>query len=126
MNSPLTVDRILTSDGKTPQRAQFATAEHRANAQVLCDRVNALLDELGIPAVEVNDGFRDQSVTYGAPLSAHKQGQAVDLKDHGFAISNRVTQELRDKHKLRREDNDSTPTWCHLDTRGPPYKVFKP
>ncbi len=125
MNSLLTVDRILTSDGKTPARAAHATAEHRANAQDLCNRVNALLDELGIDSVDVSDGFRDQSVTYGAPLSAHKQGQAVDLKDHGKVLSTKVTLPLLQKHGLRREDNDSTPTWCHLDTRQP-SKVFKP
>ncbi len=125
MKAPLTTDRILNSDGKHAARAAKATPEHRANANLLCQRVNALLTELGVDEVEVNDGFRDSSVTYGAAKSAHKEAKAVDLKDKAKALSSKITKELLQKHKLRREDNDDTPTWCHLDTRQP-YGIFKP
>lgn len=122
----LTAYRILTSDGKTPQRAEHATPQHKQNASVLCERANALLAELMVLSVNVNDGFRDASVSYGAAHSAHKEGQAVDLKDSNQALSKRITRELLLKHKLRREDNDYTKTWCHLDIRQPWGSIFKP
>lgn len=93
---------------------------------MLCERVNGLLDEIGVLFVEVNDGYRDASVNYGAKKSAHKEGKAVDLKDHDKALSRRITRDLLLKHKLRREDNDFSPTWCHLDTREPYGSIFKP
>ncbi len=92
---------------------------------MLCERVNALLTELGVHLVEVNDGYRDSAVKYGALKSAHKEGKAVDLKDHEHVLSGRITMALLEKHKLRREDDDYTPSWTHLDTRQP-YGIFRP
>lgn len=87
--------------------------------------MNNLLTELGVSCVEVNDGYRDALVTYGAPKSAHKEGKAVDLKDHDHELSRKITNDLLNKHKLRREDDDYTATWTHLDTRQP-YGIFRP
>lgn len=132
MKNPLTPQRILTSDGRHTPRAAHATPQQAANAVVLCERVNALLTELGIDTVTVNDGFRDASVTYGAAHSAHKEGQAVDLKDVGRVLSSRIGKALLLKYGLRREDNDYTAGrdgqngWCHLDTREPHGTIFKP
>ena len=84
-----------------------------------------MLTELGVLSVEVNDGYRDAFVNYGAPKSAHKEGKAVDLKDHEHELSRKITRDLLEKHKLRREDDDFTPSWTHLDTRQP-YGIFKP
>lgn len=122
----LNVERILTSDGKHPARAQFADATIRANAALLCGRVNALLSELGVSNVAVSSGYRDPSVTEGAPRSAHRVGMAVDLVDSEHALSRRCTKELLVKYQLRREDDDATPTWVHLDTRTPYGSIFKP
>ncbi len=124
MKHPLTVDRVMTSDGKHTTRAGKALPSHRANAAILCERVNALLDELGFVDVVVNDGYRDPLCPYGAKRSAHKDGAAVDLRDRDNAIALRCTQALLVKHKLRREDTRDAPTWCHLDTRQP-YGIFR-
>lgn len=126
MKNPLTPQRILTSDGRHTARATHATPQQVANAVVLCERVNALLTELGIDTVTVNDGFRDESVTYGAAHSAHKEGRAVDLKDVGRVLSSRIGKALLLKYGLRREDNDYATSWCHLDTREPHGTIFKP
>lgn len=122
----LTVDRLLTSDGKFPLRAKYADATIKANLTVLCGRVNALLSELGVPCVEVNSGYRDPSVTEGALKSAHRVGMAVDLRDQAHTLSRRCTKELLLKYQLRREDDDATPTWTHLDSRMPYGSIFKP
>lgn len=90
--------------------------------------------------VSVNDGYRDCFVKYGATKSAHKEGKAVDLNDPGMKLSGLITKELLLKHKLNREDNDYTggphtplradgtkkSPWCHLDTRDPYGRIFKP
>jgi hypothetical protein len=122
----LTVERVLTSDGKYPGRAKFADDTVKANAAMLCGKVNALLSELGVASVHVNSGYRDPSVTEGAPNSAHRHGMAVDLRDIGHALSSRITRALLLKHGLRREDDMFTPTWCHLDCRQPYGTIFKP
>lgn len=126
---PITADDILSSDGQHPQRAAKATAEHRANAVVTAQRVNGLLHELGYKDGDerprINDGYRDESVTYGAKRSAHKEGKALDLDDDSGSLDKRITRPLLVKYKLRREDSDYTHGWSHLDTREP-YGVFKP
>jgi hypothetical protein len=74
-----------------------ATGERKANAEVLLERVNRLLDtaaEDGV-TVPVNHatgsqvsgqtlgGFRPQNAAVGAPKSSHKQGEGVDVYDPG-------------------------------------------
>jgi hypothetical protein len=58
----LTVERVLTSDGKYPGRAKFADDTVKANAAMLCGKVNALLSELGVASVHVNSGHRSPRV----------------------------------------------------------------
>lgn len=127
---PITAQNILDSDGQYPERAAKATEEHRRNAIGTAFCVNGLLQELGYKdgqeRPKINDGFRDDSVTYGAKFSAHKEGKAVDLADPGQILSNLVTRTLLRNHGLRREDNSYTATWCHLDTRGPAGSIFQP
>ena len=122
----LTVDRLLTSDGRFPKRAAFADATIKANLALLCGRVNALLSELGVGSVRVSSGYRDPSVKKGALKSAHRVGMAVDIVDAGHALSRRCTKELLLKYELRREDDDYTETWVHLDSRMPYGSIFKP
>lgn len=125
---PITAENILDSDGKYPERAKHATPQHRANAAITAARVNALLIDLGFTTdrPEINDGYRDASVKYGATKSAHKEGKALDLADKGQSLSPRITRALLRKHGLRREDNAYTASWCHLDTREPHGSIFKP
>lgn len=125
---PITAKDILDSDGKHPERRKLANAVQIANAAETANRVNALLLELGMGAQRpaINDGFRDASVTYGAPKSAHKEGKALDLADADGSLDKRITSALLIKYRLRREDSDSTPGWTHLDTREPYGSIFKP
>ena len=65
-------------------------------------------------------GMRLQSSKTGSPNSAHKQGMAVDLYDHGDL--DKWIDENPDvliKYDLYREASVSTPGWCHLSTRKP-------
>lgn len=81
------------------------TDEHRRNAEKLCPRVNALLDDFeadGNEPLEVspvtgtllstkNAGWRP-SVATGARLSAHKRGGAGDLHDPQARLDNWIMQ----------------------------------
>jgi hypothetical protein len=130
----ITVDDILTSGGRYPKRAEFASVEVIANAAILVNRVNALFAELGITKKpRITSGFR-VTPGKGAKKSAHLEGMAIDFSDPGHVIAHQITRQLLAKHKLRREDSDYTKEvqqdggvveWCHLDMRKPYGIVFK-
>ena len=121
-----------------------ATPEVRANAEELLRRVNALLNELiaaGIAARtnpktgtaisgETGGGFRPQDYPVGAPKSAHKTGQALDLFDPFGSVGGYlyVRQSLLVKHRLWMEAPAACPGWCHLQSRPVPSgrTVFNP
>lgn len=128
---------ILNSGGKHPKRVQFASPSIIANAQVLCERVNALMRDLGIDLEpsKITDGFRLQWANYGAKRSWHKKAGAVDFDDPEHTVAHQITRVLLLKHKMRREDTDYTRKvrddgtivdWCHLDIGEPYGSVFKP
>lgn len=112
------------------------TKEHVDNAQRLLAMVNALLltahDGGGVnlptnPATntlvsgEKNGGWRPQSCPIGAPNSAHKVGQAVDVYDPAGDLDTWCMDNL-DKLEnvgLYLEDPGSTRGWSHLSTRAP-------
>lgn len=120
----ITVERIRTSDGRRP--SMKATPEQLDNMRTLAERVNAIFAELGIKReMLITDGLRPKNADYGAKLSAHKEGKALDIRDPGHALALCMTNEILRRHKLRREDTDATPGWLHLDTREP-YGVFRP
>lgn len=126
------------------------TDEHRANAEELCGRVNALLERAEADGVVVtinpktgtqisgnqNGGWRPQSCSIGAPNSAHKQGMAVDLFDPGNVLDRWIMQrpkvdgwpDVLVELELSIEHPDATPGWCHLDTRvrASGNRVFRP
>lgn len=123
----LTAHDVLSSSGEHPDREVNATPQQRANAAEVAARVTALFAEIGLPVPVVSSGLRTpeaNAAAGGAKFSAHLEGKAVDLVDSGKKISSRITPALLLKHQLRREDNDSTPTWCHLDTRQPWGSIF--
>lgn len=120
----ITIEDVRTSGGRRPNKS--ASPLQLANMAILVLRVNALLDELGITEKQfVTDGLRPTDADYGAKFSAHKEGKAVDLRDPSNVLALRITNALLAKYRLRREDTDATPGWCHLDTREP-YGVFQP
>lgn len=121
------------------------TKEHVDNAQHLLAMVNALLttahDDNGIelqinPATktlvsgEKNGGWRPQSCPIGAPDSAHKTGQAIDIYDPSGDIDTWCMANLYILANvgLYLENPGSTRGWSHLSTRAPHSgnRVFYP
>jgi uncharacterized protein YcbK (DUF882 family) len=109
--------------------------EIEANAKILLDKVNALLNDLSVHDCAVSSGWRPPQVneaTKGAAThSNHMIGRAVDLHDTKQTLYNQILKrnDLLEKYGLMMEDCGSTPTWVHLDTaqrsdRTP--RTFKP
>jgi len=133
----LTLNDLLTSSGKYPDRAKSPelTPEVLNNAKILLDKVNKFLEEIGMTNVKVSSGFRPASVNAATPGAAKKSNhmvcKAVDLEDPDGDLDAIVG--MNDvglkKYGLFQEDPSSTPKWCHLDdaVRSPrPKNVFKP
>ncbi len=133
----LTVEDVITSSGKYPERANSPelTDEVRANIVDLLARVNPCLAECGIEKVKVSSGFRPSAVNAAIPTaakkSAHLTGKAVDLEDPEGKLKQVVGAKpgfLR-KHGLMMEDPTACKTWMHLDTvarADRPSRTFKP
>ena len=121
--------------------------EYNLNALTLLYRVNNLLSafttDSGIiipnnPATgnqisgskNGDGGFRLPTSTTGSSKSAHKQGQAVDITDHGEHLDNWLDKypDALIKYDLYREEPSATINWCHLGTRKPlsDKRTFKP
>lgn len=110
-----------------------ATEEVKENAIVLLERVNDLLEysfEFGVDMVlnpltktyisgAKYGGFRPQNCPIGAPKSAHKTGEAVDIYDPKNLLDNWINDVILSRFNLYRESPLSTPKWTHLTTRSP-------
>lgn len=126
-----------------------ATAQMYANAEGLCRKVNALLDDAradgaytdpvdsdtgtcvsGSPPREHmsgDGGFRSQDAKTGASRSAHKQARGVDLFDPLDPLDEWLDQfegangynSKLEEHGLYREAPHATPGWCHLQDVAP-------
>lgn len=108
------------------------TDQIRANAATLVERVNRLLADFGVARVQ-RSGWRPEAfnatfqhtdasgavVRGGAPQSAHMTGEAVDMADNDGLLDAWLDDEKLAKYELYREHPDSTPSWCHLQTRPP-------
>jgi len=74
-------------------------------------------------------GYRTNSCKIGAPKSAHRKGQAVDLKIKGMTPSDILyfIQSRYDEFpEIKRVENViKTPTWLHLDTVKTNLKTLK-
>lgn len=103
--------------------------------------LQAIRDRFG--PVTVNDwhrgglyresGFREMNTTTGAPKSAHKRGEAFDLKFPEYTVREVYDYILDNSHEfpyIRRMENiESTRTWLHFDVvehTGKGIRVFKP
>lgn len=109
------------------------TQDRLENINDLIPPVNALLAKAkaaGIPlpinpktgtqvSGEQYGGFRPQTCPIGAPLSAHKQGMAVDIYDPTNALDAWITDDVLRECGLYREAPKATPGWTHLTTRRP-------
>ena len=130
-----------------------ATADVKVEAEILLEKVNALMGEAFADGVDFkvnpatmshvagngNGGFRPQDCAEGAPKSSHKQGRAVDVYDGGRADKQPFGRwcaandgERLVKHGLYMEHPLSTQgkwtCWVHLTTREPTSgrRVFRP
>lgn len=131
----LSLNDWITSSGKYPERAKEMTDEIKVNAITLVEKVNQLLEKLGISEVDVSSGFRPESVNSkianAAKKSAHMSGKAIDLSDKDGKIKALVGSqpELLRELELFMEDSKSTPTWCHVDyvdRKDRPSRTFIP
>lgn len=70
---------------------------------------------------ETLGGFRPQDCPIGAPMSAHKQGLAVDIYDPDNRIDNWIIghQALLNQFGLYFEHPTATPRWSHWSIRKP-------
>lgn len=110
------------------------TAERKAAAFQMLERVNELLADAEAHGVELADnpktgtlvsgttygGFRPQDCPQGAPTSAHKEGRAVDIYDPLGALDRWISDLILAKYDLYRESPLATSGWCHLSDRAPP------
>jgi hypothetical protein len=127
--SKLTPHQILTSSNKYPERETSleCTVEVRNNAQLLCDRVLALLADLGWDkALTLTSGFRTKSsndkTSNAGAMSRHLLGAACDIlddKDQTLAKLIQSREDLLVKHGLYTEHLSKTvgkyTNWVHLE-----------
>ena len=113
----------ITASGKYPERmdSDELTEEVKDNAIKLLNKINQLLQELGITEVSVSSGFRPSSVNNATPHAAkrslHMSGHACDIFDPNGSLDNLVISrpDLLKKYSLWVENPSNTSTWCHLD-----------
>lgn len=119
-----------------------SAARHVPNARHLLAAVTALVEEARAAGITFTlnpatatlvsgqtwGGYRTQECPIGAPLSAHKTGEAVDVHDPLNALDNWLTDAKLEKHGLYREHPEATLGWCHLTTRAPGSgrRTFRP
>lgn len=115
-----------------------ATGERQERAELLLDRVNAMLAEAasaGAYADEIDDdtgsqisgvqggsgdgGFRLQNSGTGAGRSKHKEGAAVDIFDPSGKLDAWLTDAILKRYGLFREHPSATNGWCHVQTIPP-------
>lgn len=90
------------------------------NAKELLRRVNLLLEEIDHLHPTVTSGYRNpdhNQLVGGAPGSAHKSAQAVDILDIDGYLKTAITPKLLEKYDLYMEHPIHTPTWVHLQSR---------
>jgi hypothetical protein len=130
----ITLDDLLTSSGKYKDRKESAecTEVVQTNGAALIEKVNSLLDALGVKGVLVSSGFRtsaSNSATAGAAKKSHHMtGNAVDLLDSDGKLDALFIKHLDivKAHGLYLEDPHSTPTWTHLQDIPTKNNPFKP
>jgi hypothetical protein len=129
----ITVNDVLTASGRYPERATRpeCTDVIKANAQALCNKVNAFLDELGYTGKrDVTSGFRPLSVnevtSNAGKKSHHLTGNALDIlddKDQTLAKLAESRSDLLEKYGLYMEDHRNTKgkntNWFHVQVLPP-------
>lgn len=146
----ITVDDVITSSGRYPERANSPelTDEVKSNIAGLVNKVNRLLTEIKWNrAVDISSGFRPSNVNANvkgsAKRSLHMTGQALDIvqpkdmNELGLLIrktqNNEGIKGILGRNGLMMENVEATvgknTNWVHLDVkmRSPrPSMEFKP
>lgn len=129
------LDPVTKVDRRTQYPNEYEDS-YLTNAIILLDKINSLLDELGITETTISSGWRPLSVnnkiTNASKKSAHMIGKAIDLKDNSdqhLAKLIASQPELLRKYGLFLENPDSTKYWIHLDylvRADRPSRIFNP
>lgn len=133
----ITYDRIVTSDGKYPDRSVSPelTLDVRLNIGELARLTTACLTEAGFDtkALVINSGFRTVAANKaagGSKFSSHCSGMAIDIADPDGLIYRTLSTNipLLQKYGLYLEDGSKTVGWCHVTSRRPPSgkQIFLP
>jgi hypothetical protein len=123
---------ILVSEYLMGRDEEYPLSEEMyKNTTELVKTVNCLLRELGIKRWKINSGYRPGKYNEeagGSTRSAHLTCEAVDLADPDGELKGRITEALLVKYDLYMEHPNSTPTWCHLQSRPTRSgrRIFKP
>lgn len=104
-----------------------------ANAAVMVERANRLLERAAFPGV-VNSGWRPRGINAAlanaSPRSKHLTCQAIDLGDDDDALDAWCLRNLAalEEIGLWLEHPDATPGWCHVQIVPPASgrRVFEP
>jgi hypothetical protein len=106
------IDKLLTTVNKFIQAAQKDGVIPMINP--------ATKSQVG---GELNGGFRPQSCTIGAPMSAHKLGMACDIYDPTGAYDKWANDPKNLKfiqdNGMYFEASKFTIGWCHISTKSP-------
>jgi hypothetical protein len=138
----ITVDDVVTSSGRYPERANSPelTDEVKSNIAALVDKVNNLLTEIKwTKDISISSGFRPSKVNANvkgaAKKSNHMVGMACDILDDGqLCLIIYKNQNIAKKHGLFLEDPRWTlkgtlgnfSGWTHLQTKKTSKQVFIP
>ena len=113
------------------------TDDMKLEAQVLVDKVNAMLEEFG-GARELRSGWRPESFNAGVPNAAknskHITCQAMDIADEDGVLKEWALQKdgdsypVLEKYELWAEYGEATGSWLHVKIVPPVSKkrVFYP
>lgn len=138
--SKLLISDVATSSGRYKDRAQKVTPEIQKNMQELCQRVSALLADLGwVGKLDVVSGYRtpeaNAATSNAGAKSRHLLGAACDILDDSNQTLAKLVQSREDlliKHDLYTEHLSKTvgkrTNWVHLEIIGPKSKkrIFMP
>ena len=117
----ITLEQAITASGSHPERLHHKelTQQVKDNLTKLLEKVNALLNELGLQTVTISSGFRPSDVNAATPGSAkrslHMSGNAVDILGHDVYNTIVKQPDLLKKYSLWMESSKNAPTWTHLD-----------
>jgi hypothetical protein len=107
--------------GRDVEYASDLTEEIRANAQVVVDRVNQLLERTNAGSLHsVRSGWRPRTLNARTPgsstTSKHLSGEAVDIADDDRFLADWCSANQVDLvvSELWCEDFRWTPTWVHF------------